>query len=121
MAEIDVATIPPDTVLAEELSDDIVAEMANLTAAQPGIDGTIFISTSMGAHGPRVKYFLQPGRSEPSFSVSISDKPAVVTNSPARKCRPPDVAARRRMGIAEQGRLARFLGSRRHLDAAEGQ
>ena len=85
MAEIDAAMVPPDTLLAEELSDDIVADMANLTAAQTGIDGTIFISTAMGAHGPRVKYFLQPGRTQPSFSVSISDKPVVVANSlPAR-------------------------------------
>jgi hypothetical protein len=39
-AEIDAATIPPDTLLAEELSDDIAVDMANLTAAQTGIDGT---------------------------------------------------------------------------------
>jgi hypothetical protein len=81
MAGIDAATIPPDPLLAEELSDGTIADMANLTTAQTGIDGTIFISTAMGAHGPRVKYFLQPGRTEPSFSVSISDKPAVVANS----------------------------------------
>ena len=88
MAEIDAAMVPPDTLLAEEVSDDIVADMANLTAAQTGIDGTIFISTAMGAHGPRVKYFLQPGRTQPSFSVSISDKPVVVANSlPARVVR----------------------------------
>ncbi len=88
MAEIDAATVPPDTLLAEELSDDMVADLANLTAAQTGIDGTIFISTAMGAHGPRVKYFMQPGRTEPSFSISISDKPVVVANSlPARVVR----------------------------------
>jgi len=46
------------------------------------------ISTAMGAHGPRVKYFQQPGRSQPSFSVTISDVPAVVANSlPARVVR----------------------------------
>jgi len=73
--------IPPDMLLAEELSDDIVGDMANLTTAQTGIAGTIFISTAMGAHGPRAKYFLQPGRTQPSFSVSISDAPAVVANS----------------------------------------
>ena len=62
--------------------------MANLTAAQTGIPGTIFISTAMGAHGPRVKYFVQPGRTQPSFSVSIADIPAVVANSlPARVVR----------------------------------
>jgi hypothetical protein len=88
VAEIDAATVPPDTLLAEELSDDMVADLANLTAAQTGIDGTIFISTAMGAHGPRVKYFMQPGRTEPSFSISISDKPVVVANSlPARVVR----------------------------------
>jgi len=89
MTEIDAAALyPPDTLLAEELSSDIVVDMANLTSAQTGVAGTIFISTAMGAHGPRAKYFLQPGRTQPSFSVSISDAPAVVANSlPARVVR----------------------------------
>jgi len=65
-----------------------MVEIANLTSAQTGVPGTIFTSTAMGGHGPRVKYFVQPGRSQPSFSVSISDKPAVVANSlPARTVR----------------------------------
>ena len=81
----DAMQLPADAALAEELLDDDVVEMANLTSAQTGVTGTIFISTAMGAHGPRVKYFLRPGRTQPSFSVSISDTPAVVTNSlPAR-------------------------------------
>ena len=73
--------IPADPPLAEELACDDVVEMANLTSAQTGVAGTIFISTAMGAHGPRVKYFVQPGRTQPSFSVSIGDVPAVVANS----------------------------------------
>src|SRR5438270_13761001 len=73
--------VPADTRLAEELTDDDVVEMANLTTAQTGVPGTIFISTTMGGHGPRVKYFLQPGRSQPSFSVAIADVPSVVANS----------------------------------------
>ena len=73
--------IPADPPLAEELACDDVVEMANLTSAQTGVTGTIFISTAMGAHGPRVKYFVQPGRTQPSFSVSIGDVPAVVANS----------------------------------------
>jgi hypothetical protein len=77
----DVIQVPADTPLAEELASDDVVEMANLTTAQTGVTGTIFISTSMGGHGPRVKYFLQPGRSQPSFSVTISDAPAVAANS----------------------------------------
>jgi hypothetical protein len=73
--------LPPDTSLADELSSEDMLEMANLTSAQTGVPGTIFISAAMGGHGPRVKYFLQPGRTQPSFSVSIADVPAVVANS----------------------------------------
>jgi hypothetical protein len=75
------AAIPADAPLAEELAFDAVVEMANLTSAQTGVPGTIFISTAMGSHGPRVTYFMQPGRTQPSFSVSIADAPAVVANS----------------------------------------
>jgi hypothetical protein len=79
------AQIPPDPLLADELAGEDTVEMANLTSAQTGVPGTIFISTAMGAHGPRVKYFAQPGRSQPSFSVSVADPPVVVANSlPAR-------------------------------------
>ena len=79
---------PADVSLADELSSEEVVEMANLTSAQTGITGTVFISTAMGQHGPRVKYFVQPGRTQPSFSVSIADPPVVVANSlPARTVR----------------------------------
>ena len=79
------AKVPTDISLAAELTGEDVVEMANLTSAQTGVAGTIFISTAMGAHGPRVKYFLRPGRTQPSFSVAIADAPAVVANSlPAR-------------------------------------
>src|SRR5690242_15846718 len=77
----EVMQIPADTRLAEELARDDVVEMANLTSAQTGVPGTIFISTAMGGHGPRVKFFLQPGRSQPSFSVALTDVPTVVANS----------------------------------------
>jgi hypothetical protein len=77
----DILQIPADTLLAEELADADVVEMANLTTAQTGVPGTIFISTAMGGHGPRAKYFVQPGRTQPSFSVAISGTPAVVANS----------------------------------------
>jgi hypothetical protein len=77
----DIARVPPDRLLAEELSADILVEMANLTSAQTGVSGTIFVSTAMGQHGPRVKYYVRPGRTQPSLSVSISDAPALVANS----------------------------------------
>lgn len=84
----DVMRIPADVLLAEELAREEVVEMANLTSAQTGVAGMIFISTAIGAHGPRVKYFIQPGRTQPSFSVSIAEIPAVVANSlPARVVR----------------------------------
>jgi hypothetical protein len=73
--------LPADTRLAEELASEDVVEMANLTSEQTGIPGTIFISTAMGSHGPRIKYFLRPGRTQPSFSVSVGDVPIVVANS----------------------------------------
>jgi hypothetical protein len=39
----------------------------------------------MTGHAPGVKYFVRPGRTQPSFSVIISDQPRVVANSlPAR-------------------------------------
>ena len=80
--------LPADTCLTEELVDDDLIGMANLTAAQTDVAGTIFISTAMGAHGRCVKYFIRPGRTQPSFSVSIGDAPAVVANSlPVRMLR----------------------------------
>ena len=87
--------------------------MANLTSAQTGVPGTIFISTAMGAHGPRVKYFVQPGRTQPSFSVSIADAPAVVANSLPARTRSSDGASGDRVGTAtEQGRsLLGFLAT----------
>jgi hypothetical protein len=77
----DTMQIPADTRLADELAEDDVVEMANLTTAQTGVPGTIFISTAMGRHGPRVKYFVQPGRVQPSFSVAVADNPTVVANN----------------------------------------
>jgi len=88
MRATEITTLPPDAPLAEELTTDELVEMANLTAAQTGVPGTIFISTAMGSHGARVIYYLQPGRTQPSFSVVISESPAVVANSlPARVMR----------------------------------
>jgi len=41
----------------------------------------------MGGHGPRVKYFLQPGRSQSSFSVAVADIPTVATSLPRQVVR----------------------------------
>jgi hypothetical protein len=37
------------------LATDKLVEMANLTAAQTCVSGTIFVSTAMGSHGPQAK------------------------------------------------------------------
>jgi hypothetical protein len=78
----EIARLPADTLLADELSDDDgIIEMANLDKSQTGVDGVIWISTMMTGHAPRVKYFVRPGRTQPSFSVTIADQPRVVANS----------------------------------------
>ena len=63
------------------LDEEDIFEMANLTEDQTGIAGIVFISTVMGAHGPQVKYFLQTGPGQPSFSVSVASEPRVVASS----------------------------------------
>jgi hypothetical protein len=78
----EIARLPADTLLADELSkDDGIIEMANLDKSQTGVDGVISISTMMAGHAPRVKYFVRPGRTQSSFSVTIADQPRVVANS----------------------------------------
>ena len=78
----EIARLPADTLLADELlKDDGIIEMANLDNSQTGIDGVIWISTMMTGHAPRVKYFVRPGRTQPSFSVAVADQPRVVANS----------------------------------------
>jgi hypothetical protein len=78
----EIARLPADALLADELSkDDGIVEMANLDKSQTGVDGVIWISTMMAGHAPRVKYFVRPGRTQSSFSVTIADQPRVVANS----------------------------------------
>ena len=81
LTNLSMSSIPADVLLADELSGDDAVEMANLTSAQTGVPGTIFISTAMGAHGPRVKYFVQ-ARPHPAELFGIDrHTPAVVANS----------------------------------------
>src|SRR5690242_262712 len=78
----EIARLPADTPLAEELSnDDGIIEMANLDKSQTGVDGVIWISTVMTGDAPSVKYFVRPGRTQPSYSVTIADQPRVIANS----------------------------------------
>lgn len=73
-----------EPTLDEELSalgEEGIFEMANLGEAQTGVVGVIMISTAMGSHGPRVKYYLRPGRHQASFSVAVASEPRIVANS----------------------------------------
>jgi hypothetical protein len=73
-----------EATLDEELmalGEDEVCEMANLPPEWTGVLATIFISTAMGRHGPRVKLYLKPGRSQPSASISIGPQPRVLASS----------------------------------------
>lgn len=63
------------------LGEDEVFEMANLPPDWTGVMATLFISTAMGRHGPRVKLYLKPGRGQPSASVSIGPQPRVLASS----------------------------------------
>jgi hypothetical protein len=66
---------------ATTLEEDEVFDMANLSEARTGIPGVVYVSTRVGRHGPRVKYFERAGNDQPSFSVSIAEPPDVVANS----------------------------------------
>ncbi|RZJ05081.1 MAG: hypothetical protein EON89_05395 [Brevundimonas sp.] len=73
-----------ESTLDEELAaltDNEVFEMANLPPDWTGVLATIFISTAMGQHGPRVKLYLKPGRNQPSASISIGSQPRVLASS----------------------------------------
>jgi hypothetical protein len=73
-----------EATLDEELATlggDGVFEMANLPPDWTGVLATIFISTAMGQHGPRVKLYLKPGRGQPSASISVGPNPRVLASS----------------------------------------
>lgn len=76
--------IDREPTLDEELNaldEEDVVEMANLPPDWTGVLATIFISTAMGQHGPRVKLYLKTGRSQPSCSISIGPHPRVLASS----------------------------------------
>ncbi|HEY2069466.1 MAG TPA: hypothetical protein VGG48_07930 [Rhizomicrobium sp.] len=73
-----------DPTLEEELAslgEDDLFDMTNLPSARTGVAGVLFISTAVGQHGPRVKFFEKTGRGQSSFSVSIAEVPSLLANS----------------------------------------
>jgi hypothetical protein len=79
-----IEALAQDKTIEQDLSaldSEAIFEMTNLPASRTGIAGVLFLSTAMGSHGPRIKYFVKTGKGQPSFSVSISEPPQVVANS----------------------------------------
>jgi hypothetical protein len=82
MPVISTTDVPGDAQLADELAYEDLVEMANLPEEDTDVPGTVFISTRMGRHGPRVKYFDgRAGEAQPSLSVSIAHPPRVMASS----------------------------------------
>ena len=63
------------------LSGEDAPEMANLPPDWTGVLATLFISTAMGQHGPRVKVYIKTGRGQPSASISIGPNPRILASS----------------------------------------
>ena len=74
--EAEDAPFPADE--GRSFSSDVIEliEMANLSTAQTGMPGTIYISTAQGNHGPRVTWYPdRPGPNAPCFSAAIEAEP----------------------------------------------
>ncbi|NNM74999.1 hypothetical protein [Enterovirga aerilata] len=68
----------PERAAPDEFGEDVLVEMANLDEEDTHVPGTIFISTRLGSHGPRVKWYPgTPGRAEPCLVMSIGPDPKV--------------------------------------------
>ncbi|SFL89976.1 hypothetical protein [Methylobacterium pseudosasicola] len=78
--------------------------MSNLDTQDTNVPGTIFISTALGSHGPRVKWYPdRAGRSLPCLIVSIEADPKIredFVQSPASRAAAPKVIAWVRLNYA---------------------
>ena len=64
---------PPD-----DFANDTLIEMANLDEQDTNVSGTIFVSTALGVHEPRVKWYPdRAGRTLPCLIISIGSDPQV--------------------------------------------
>lgn len=81
----DKQSLPPN-----DFEQDELFEMANLDEDDTHIPGTIFVSTAIGSHGPRIKWYPgSPGRALPCLILSIGPDPVVRDNFlPERQTRP---------------------------------
>lgn len=67
------ARTPPN-----DFAEDVDFEMTNLGRKHTNIPGVIFVSSRLGAHGPRVKWYAEkPKGNGPCVIVSIGPDPVV--------------------------------------------
>ena len=65
--------------VAYDPARDEMVEIVNLSRSRTGVGGTIFISTRIAAHGPRIKWW--PGRPErdgPCLVVTLEHPPRAI-------------------------------------------
>lgn len=64
---------------AAALRDEEMFDVVNLTPRDTGVSGIIFVSTAMGQHGPRVKWFPErASRDGPCVIVTIGADPSII-------------------------------------------
>lgn len=72
------AALHPSHAPPDDFAEDVLVEMANLGETDTHIPGTIFISTALGFHGPRIKWYPgAAGRALPCLIMSIAPEPVV--------------------------------------------
>ncbi|PWS36271.1 hypothetical protein DFH01_13905 [Falsiroseomonas bella] len=65
--------------VAYDPARDEMVEIVNLSQKRTGVPGTIFISTRMAAHGPRIKWWPgSPERNGPCPVVTLGDPPRTI-------------------------------------------
>ena len=107
---------PPD-----DFAEDVLIEMANLDEQDTNIPGTLFVSTALGAHGPRVKWYPDKAGANPTLPHRLGrPRPEGPRRLPALRGIPDRGAAHHGLGAPEPRCAARFLEQRRILEPARG-
>ena len=96
----------PDTTLEQESAAEDLVEFVNLREEETGVPGTIYISTEIAGHIPRVKYYAgRAGKTQASVSVSIGSLTGAAGSRPCR----PAAATPRLAAVATDVAVSEFL------------
>jgi hypothetical protein len=70
---------PATATEAYDASRDEMVDVMNLLQDDTGVAGTIFVSTRLAAHGPRIKWWPgRPDREGPCLIVTLEDPPRAI-------------------------------------------